>query len=65
MAEEIVARTVKKECARSGEAKTASRTSTDDIPSGRRGGLRSHRGSGGEPGPSSTRRPDERMYAVD
>ncbi len=46
-AEEIAARTVNKERARSGEARSASRTSTDDISSGRRGGLRSHRGSGG------------------
>ncbi|MFL6239352.1 MAG: plasmid stabilization protein [Actinomycetes bacterium] len=46
-AEEIAARTVNKERARSGEAKTASRTSVRDISSGRRGGLRSHRGSGG------------------
>ena len=46
-AEEIAARTVNKERARSGEAKEASRTSTDDISSGRRGGLRSHSGSGG------------------
>jgi hypothetical protein len=46
-AEEIAARTVNKERARAGEAKTASRTSTDDISSGRRGGLRSHRGPGG------------------
>jgi hypothetical protein len=46
-AEEIAARTVNKERARAGEAKTASRTSTDDISSGRRGGLRSHKGSGG------------------
>ncbi|TML93976.1 MAG: plasmid stabilization protein [Actinobacteria bacterium] len=44
-AEEIAARTVNKERARAGEA--ASRTSTDDISSGRRGGLRSHRGPGG------------------
>jgi hypothetical protein len=47
LAEEIAARTVNKERARAGEAKTASRTSTDDISSGRRGGLRSHRGPGG------------------
>jgi hypothetical protein len=47
VAEEIAARTVNKERARHGESKTASRTSTDDISSGRRGGLRSHRGSGG------------------
>ena len=46
-AEEIAARTVNKERARSGEAKTASRSSTQDISSGRRGGLRSHRGAGG------------------
>src|ERR1700681_2410987 len=46
-AEEIAARTVNKERARHGEAKTASRTSIDDISSGRRGGLRSHKGSGG------------------
>ena len=46
-AEEIAARTVNKERARSGEAKQKSKTSTDDISSGRRGGLRSHKGSGG------------------
>ena len=46
-AEEIAARTVNKERARSGEARQASRTSTDDISSSRRGGLRSHRGPGG------------------
>ena len=46
-AEEIAARTVNKERARAGEAKEASRSSTDDISSGRRGGLRSHRGAGG------------------
>ena len=46
-AEEIAARTVNKERARSGEAQQASRTSTQDISSGRRGGLRSHRGPGG------------------
>lgn len=46
-AEEIAARTVNKERARSGEARTASRASVDDISSGRRGGLRSHRGPGG------------------
>jgi len=40
-AKEIAARTVNKERARQGEAKTASRTSTRDISSGRRGGLRS------------------------
>ena len=47
LAEEIAARTVNKERARAGEAKTASRSSTDDISSGRRGGLRSHRGPAG------------------
>jgi hypothetical protein len=46
-AEEIAARTVNKERARSGEAREASRTSTDDISSSRRGGLRSHKGPGG------------------
>ena len=46
-AEEIAARTVNKERARSGEARTASRTSIEDISSGRRGGLRSHSGPGG------------------
>jgi hypothetical protein len=40
-AEEIAARTVNKERARSGEARTSSSTSTRDISSGRRGGLRS------------------------
>jgi hypothetical protein len=47
LAEEIAARTVNKERARAGEAKTASRSSLDDISSGRRGGLRSHTGPGG------------------
>ena len=46
-AEEIAARTVNKERARAGEARQASRVSTDDISSGRRGGLRSHQGPGG------------------
>jgi hypothetical protein len=46
-AEEIAARTVNKERARHGEARETSRTSTDDISSGRRGGLRSHKGPGG------------------
>jgi len=46
-AEEIAARTVNKERARSGEAKTRSRSSVKDISSGRRGGLRSHKGPGG------------------
>jgi hypothetical protein len=46
-AKEIAARTVNKERARSGEARTASRTSTQDMSSSRRGGLRSHSGPGG------------------
>ena len=40
-AEEIAARTVNKERARSGESARSSRTSTQDISSSRRGGLRS------------------------
>jgi hypothetical protein len=46
-AEEIAARTVNKERARSGEAKESSRLSRRDISSGRRGGLRSHGGPRG------------------
>ena len=46
-AEEIAARTVNKERARAGEAAQASRSSIEDISSGRRGGLRSHHGPGG------------------
>lgn len=44
-AQEIAARTVNKERARAGEARESS--PTDDISSGRRGGLRSHTGPGG------------------
>jgi plasmid stabilization system protein ParE len=40
-AKEIAARTVNKERARSGEARTSSRSSTRDMSSGRRGGQRS------------------------
>lgn len=47
LAEEIAARTVNKERARHGEAKESSPSSTDDISSSRRGGLRSHSGPGG------------------
>jgi hypothetical protein len=47
LAEEIAARTVNKERARAGEAAQSSKTSTEDISSSRRGGLRSHRGPGG------------------
>ena len=54
-AEEIAARTVNKERARTGEAKQSSRTSTDDISSSRRGGLRSHSGAQG--------RTKEQLYA--
>jgi hypothetical protein len=55
VAEQIAARTVNKERARAGEAKTSSRTSTKDMSSSRRGGLRSHQGSGG--------RTKEQLYA--
>jgi len=51
-AQEIAARTVNKERARSGQARTSSRSSTQDISSGRRGGLR-----------SGTRRPKGRTKA--
>jgi hypothetical protein len=54
-AEEIAARTVNKERARAGESQQASRTSTKDISSGRRGGKRSHSGSKG--------RTKEQLYA--
>jgi hypothetical protein len=47
-AEEIAARTVNKERARSGESRQRSRTSTNDMSSGRRGGQRS--GRSGEKG---------------
>jgi len=50
-AKEIAARTVNKERARSGESKERSRTSTRDMSSGRRGGLR-----------SGTNRPKGRTY---
>ncbi len=50
-AEEIAARTVNKERARAGESRERSRTSTKDISSGRRGGLR-----------SGTNRPKGRTY---
>ncbi|MFB7616854.1 plasmid stabilization protein [Kitasatospora sp. NPDC056181] len=46
-AKEIAARTVNKERARHGESKTASRSSTHDMSSSRRGGQRSHSGSEG------------------
>ncbi|MFF2864392.1 plasmid stabilization protein [Streptomyces rubiginosohelvolus] len=47
-AKEIAARTVNKQRARSGESKTASRTSTQDKKSAyERGGERSHKGAQG------------------
>jgi hypothetical protein len=42
-AKEIAARTVNKERARSGESRSRSKVSTDDISSSRRGGMRSGR----------------------
>ena len=55
-AEEIAARTVNKERARSGESRSRSRTSTRDISSGRRGGQRS-----GKPGPRGRTR--DQLYS--
>jgi len=46
-AQEIAARTVNKERARSGEARTASKSSIRDRSSSSRGGARSHRGAAG------------------
>ena len=46
-AEEIAARTVNKERAQHGEARTASRESLEDMPASRRGGEHSHRGPQG------------------
>lgn len=46
-AKSIAARTTNKARARAGESRTSSRSSTEDISSGRRGGLRSHKGPGG------------------
>jgi hypothetical protein len=54
-AKEIAARTVNKERAQRGQTKTASRSSTDDMSSSRRGGLRS-----GKPGPRG--RTKEQLY---
>jgi hypothetical protein len=54
-AEEIAARTVNKERARGGESSSSSRSSTEDISSGRRGGLRS-----GKSGPRGRTR--EQLY---
>jgi len=55
-AKEIAARTVNKERARKGEAKESSRSSTRDMSSGRRGGLR---GSGAR---SERGRTKEQLY---
>ena len=55
-AEEIAARTVQKERARSGEARQRSRTSTQDMSSSRRGGKRS-----GTAGPKGRTR--DQLYA--
>ena len=44
-AEEIAARTVNKGRAQHGEARISSRLSREDMSSGRRGGIRSHRWS--------------------
>lgn len=46
-AKEIAARTVNKNRAQSGESKTKSRSSTKDMSPQKRGGQRSHSGSGG------------------
>ncbi|MDD9375686.1 plasmid stabilization protein [Streptomyces sp. ZAF1911] len=46
-AKEIAARTVNKERARSGESKTASKSSIEDMSSYKRGGQRSHGGAQG------------------
>jgi hypothetical protein len=46
-AKEIAARVVNKERAQSGEAKQKSKTSTQDVSPGHRGGKRSHSGSQG------------------
>lgn len=45
-AEEIAARTVNKQRAQEGSARQRSKTSTQDIPAQRRGGIRSGRGYG-------------------
>jgi hypothetical protein len=46
-AKEIASRTVNKNRAQTGESEEASRSSTNDMSAQRRGGLRSHKGSGG------------------
>ena len=47
LAQEIAARVVNKERAQHGESVSASASSLNDMPAGRRGGLRSHQGPGG------------------
>ena len=47
LAKEIAARVVNKERAQHGESVTSSASSINDMSAGRRGGLRSHQGSGG------------------
>ena len=59
-AEEIAARTVNKERAQAGEARTASRSSVEDMSASRRGGQRSHKGPAVGPRSSSTTRPRRR-----
>ncbi len=54
-AKEIAARTINKERAQRGQTKTSSRSSTNDMSSSRRGGLRS-----GRPGPRG--RTKEQLY---
>lgn len=56
VAAEIAARTVNKERAQHGEARTASRSSLQDTPAPVRGGRRSHQGEGGAPWRSSGRK---------
>ncbi len=47
LAEEIAGRVVNKERAQHGESVSASASSLNDMPASRRGGLRSHSGTGG------------------
>ena len=47
LAEEIAARSVNKVRAQQGESETASASSINDMPSSRRGGIRSHTGAAG------------------
>ena len=60
LAEKIAARVVNKERAQHGESVEASASSLNDMPAGRRGGLRSHRGrsnaaAASHPGPAARR----------